>query len=60
MVLIQNNKGRFFAGTYFGLPIWKSHHTRAMIYQTERAAQKDITFYGLENCEVSVMDEEGE
>lgn len=45
MILIQNNNGRFFAGTYFGLPIWKSHHSRAMIYQTERGVPKKILHF---------------
>lgn len=46
MILIQNNNGRFFAGTYSGLPIRKSHHSRAMIYQTEGMHINVLPFLG--------------
>ncbi len=55
MWVIQDDLGLYFAGVACGCAIWKGHPTRAMIYQTERGAQKDAHYYGLQDCRVTYL-----
>lgn len=57
MYMIKNSDGRFFAGDYFGLPIWKDHFTRGCIYNTKSAAEKDTSFYGLSDTKIIYIKE---
>ncbi len=60
MYVIQDDLGEYFAGVACGCAIWKRHHTRAMIYQTKRGAEKDIHYYGLQDCEIVYLEDEDE
>lgn len=52
MYVIQDDFGLYWAGVTCNLNIWKNHWTRAITYNTERSAQKAISYYGLEDCKV--------
>ena len=52
MWVIQDNLGLYFAGVACGCAIWKGCSTRAMLYQTERGAQKDAHYYCFQDCEI--------
>jgi len=49
--------GEMFAGKVYGCIVNKRHWTRACIYQTTKAAEKDLTWYNLEGYTVQGLDE---
>lgn len=58
MYVLMNEDGEMFAGEACGCIVTKHHWTRACIYQTERAAEKDLTFFSLEGFTIEDLEEE--
>ena len=58
MYVLMNQNGEMFAGEDCGCIVTKRHWTRAFIYQTKRAAEKDLTFFDLEDFTVEDLEDD--
>ena len=52
--LIVDESGLYFNGVECGCAVWKNHKSRAAFYQTSKAAEKDVTYFGLDGDIVEV------